>query len=967
MCRVQGDVFAQISQKKTKNTPKVDTATAIRDTLSPAVRDSLYKVRKDSLTRAQMKKDIETTIKYQAEDSIVLDAENKTVYLYDKSKVDYGSRHITSSTLDFDMNTSIVTARYGKDSVGNKIDVPVFEEGKDTYEAEYIRYNYRTKRGQVKEIVTKQGEGVIHGEVVKKEPTNEMYVEHAEYTTCDLREPHFTIKATRIKVIPKKKIITGPFNLQIDDIPTLLAFPFAVFPTPKKRGSGIIMPSYGESRNNGFFLSNLGGFLALNDYMGYHLVSDLYTSGGYRINNYLDYKSRYAFTGRLNFAYTNLINNPDEPYTRSLQNNIWVRWNHTALNKGTGKFNASVNAGSPNFNRNTEFNVNTRQTANFSSNVSYSNLIKRTPFAYSVALRQEQNIATKIMNFDLPSANFNMQRQYPFKNIQGFVRKIEPIKNINYAYSSTFSNKIGNLLSNTRPSEWIVTPFIGTSTVLGAVSREALRNQADSAATVEAYLADSTASANYYRPDTLSASRLFSNFGKYSKWTATHSIPISTSIKVMRYFNVNPNFTYSEQWYDRSYDYSEVDQNGLRKVKVDTTRGLDLNKNATRKWNAGASITTRIYGTFYIKKWNMEALRHTLVPTLGYTYAPDFSYQEWGPRIRIRNDTSFAANPYRYFNRFSGQGSNTLNNQKERQDINFSLGNTFELKVRDVKDTTKIAYKKIKILDNLNIGSSYNIMADSFNLRDINISARTRLFEIIDINFGAVMDPYYYENYNQVLTSIGHNVYRRRRYLAWNQLPEEGETESSSLNLTPESQGIGRITSMNFNIGSQFRSKAGKGKKIPMYGDGTDRYFIGGPQVPYVDFNLPWTLRVNYRLDYNRYTSGGTYGSTENRILIERSSFRNNISLGGDVSLSAKWKWGFTTGYNLTTGTNNRNQDGISNTVFNISRDLHCWIFTFQWAAYPLTFQYFLATLAVKASTLADLKIPRRSVPFRDN
>ncbi|MFN0048012.1 MAG: putative LPS assembly protein LptD [Cytophagales bacterium] len=923
-------------------------------------KDTTNTLKSDTLaadtTQKKPQRDIETTIDYTAEDSIVIDAQTKQAFLYRDAKVEYGKMKMTAHTIDMDYNTNIVNAAYGRDSLDNKIGIPIFNEGSDAYEAGGIKYNYKSKRGQVKQIVTKQGDGVIRGTVVKKEPNNTMYVDGASYSTCDLREPHFCIKMLQIKVIPKKKIVTRAFNLQLDDIPTPIAFPFGVFPIPKRRGSGLIFPSPGESQQRGFFVSNLGFFWAVNDYIGLTFLTDQYSVGGLgtgRYNTVLDYKSRYSFSGKFSATFSNLKDNPDDPIKRVNTEQIWINWSHVPITKGTGKFSASVNAGSGNFNRNNSFNAQTRQTGNFSSTLSYSNVIKKTPFSYAISGRQDQNIATGVMNFVLPEASLNMNRIYPLKEIP-VINKVDWVKKLQFSYRTNFTNRVANILSNT-------TAATRGYELSNAISVNKLNpNSVDYLSEPGNYSADTARINKFYRADTVQTERFFREFTQNSRWNMTHSIPVSTTFKLFKYFNFTPNFNYTETWYQSKYSFSSADTNSTRgtainSVKVDTLNSFE-GGNLARKYdmNGGISATTRIYGTFYIKKLGIEAIRHTLIPTIGYTYKPNFVKETYQ-----RIDTVQGKIPI-YIDKFTGLRVADPSNVKDASEsISFGLANTFEAKVVDKKDTSKTEkkFKKLMLIDNLSISNNYNLRADSFNLGNFQISARTKLFGLLDINFSTIFNPYRFESMG-VDTFTGYEKFKHTKSLAWNNVDKQ---DDEKLNFKwDDKQGLGHFVSANLAVSTRFTGKK-KGNKIDQLTNGTDRQFMYNSFAPgYVDFTLPWTLSLNFNMLYNRYSGTPSPNST----FTDKSSFRNNLAISGDFTVTAKWKLGYTTGYDFNPLPG---RDNISTTQLNISRDLHCWYATFSTALYPATFQYFLFTIGIKAPALSDVKFPRRSTPFRDN
>ncbi|MDX5417790.1 MAG: LPS-assembly protein LptD, partial [Hymenobacteraceae bacterium] len=238
----------------------------------------------DTIMSTVPKGDIETTIKYSARDSIQFEVDRKVVHLYGDAKINYGTMDLTAAYIQINYDLNTLTATTLTDSTGKEVGTPVFKDGAESYAAKRIAYNYKTKKGRISEVVTQQGEGYIHSEVVKKNEQTEIFGLHNKYTTCNLEHPHFYISAGKIKAIPNDKIMSGPFNLVIADIPTPLGFLFGLFPTPRnKRSSGVIMPTFGESRARGFYLSNGGYYLALNDYIGTRITGDIYSLGGYKV------------------------------------------------------------------------------------------------------------------------------------------------------------------------------------------------------------------------------------------------------------------------------------------------------------------------------------------------------------------------------------------------------------------------------------------------------------------------------------------------------------------------------------------------------------------------------------------------------------------------------------------------------------------------------------------------------------
>ena len=205
---------------------------AIAQVTSPdnAKKTDTLKVKSDSI----IKGDIETTIKYYAKDSIVSDIIEQILYLSGDAKITYGKIELTATQIEINQKTNIVTARRLPDSLGRLRGTPKFTDAGETYEADSMRYNFKTQRGVIQGGVTKQGEGFMSIDRAKRDAAGIIYGRHGKYTTSNLKHPHWYIDASKIKLIPEKQVITGPFNMVVSDVPSPLGFAFGIFPFTEK-------------------------------------------------------------------------------------------------------------------------------------------------------------------------------------------------------------------------------------------------------------------------------------------------------------------------------------------------------------------------------------------------------------------------------------------------------------------------------------------------------------------------------------------------------------------------------------------------------------------------------------------------------------------------------------------------------------------------------------------------------------
>jgi len=465
----------------------------------------------------QNRGDIDTKIDYSSRDSMHFDLKTQNLYLYGESKVDYGSIKLSADKIVVNWQDKTIKADYSLDSVGNKVGKPVF---------------FQSRKAEISGVITEQDGAFMHGELVKKNADNELFIRNARYTTCNLAEPHFHIQSNRLKVIPKNKIVSGPLNLRFKDIPTFLWLPFGMFPQPKKKASGILVPSYGEERQRGFFLRDGGYYFAINDYIDLRLSGDIYSKGGYAFRTNTTYKKRYKYGGSFGFTYNRFITDDLENPLRT--NDFWVQWNHRPETRGTGSFSASVNGGTRTFNRNNN-QVTQNPTRNinsqFTSNVSYSKTFQGTPLRITSNLRHRQNVSTGAVDLTLPEVTTAVQRIFPLKKI--IKSSKSPLAKLGLSHNFNFRNEISNIIQ-TRSASFATTEENTT--------------------------------------DTLSFKDELGEIFRRGRFGGRHQIPLSTSLPLFKFFTVSPSINYEEIWYTKrlNYAYNEAQE----AVEIDTIQGF---------------------------------------------------------------------------------------------------------------------------------------------------------------------------------------------------------------------------------------------------------------------------------------------------------------------------------------------------------------------------------------------------------
>jgi hypothetical protein len=859
------------------------TPSAVADSLASIGSD----IKSDTIKNIP-KGDIETTIDYSAKDSIRASVDGKMIWLYGNAKIVYGDIKLEAEEITIDYGQNTLTANGRRDSLGQRVGYPVFTNGAEVYETKDIIYNFKTRRARISEVVTAQGEGFLHSGAAFKNENDEILSINNSYTTCNLEHPHFRIRSTKTKAIPNDKIVSGPFFLEFNDIPLPAAFLFGMFPAKQESTSGIIFPSFGEEKRRGFNMRGGGYFFDISEYVKLAVTGDLYSKGGHALYANSSYVKRYAYNGTVNFAYSKNPDGDDRIETDSDTRDFRLTWSHSPQSKGTGRFAASINAATATFNKNNNLMYGTSSdlyssslnniTAKLSSNVSYSKRFSGTPFSMGLNLSHNQDLQTREVDLQLPTLSVNMTNIYPFQSKTG---KTGPLDNLSLSYSMNASNRITNNL--------------------GRITEKA---NADSIA-----------------PFT------FDNFGRYienGKKGIRHTLPVSFSFKALRFFTISPSFSYEEKWYGEriNWAYDEVTKEYYKDEIV---------KEFTRvaNYNTSVGLTTRLYGMYNVKNPNrsIKAIRHVVNPSVSFNYTPDFTRNEnYFKRFDFNKGTPEAYTEYKSLHEGAVYGGSGTGKSSA---IGFGIGNNVEMKVKNEKDSVA---RKVMLLNNFSINSSYNLIADSFKLANISMAANTNLLDnLINMNLSATLDPY---EIIDVFDEDGNVTRERRRD-----------------NVIFGRGGFGRITSAALNLSTNLnpkgRSKQTSSREKIAKSDLPEQekeFLLKNPDV-YVDFDIPWNLNLGFNMRYTHAVSS-------------EPKFVQSLQASGDVSLSEKWKVTYSSGYDFE-------NKAFTQTNLGISRDLHCWTMNVNWVPFG-RFQSFYFVIAVKASILQDLKLERRK-PWFDN
>ena len=609
------------------DTTIADNVQRTADSLQSQIDDIQHPVdsiNQQSVSDSQSKTFLEDKIERSCNDSTIQDFRNNKIRYYGGAKVVYEDITIEADFIEFDFETRTVFAKGLLDSVGKLHGTPVFIEGDKRYQSESMTFNFETKKGIITKVFTEDEMGYIHGSRIKKMEDNTIHIKSGSYTTCSNPEhPHFEFHFGKAKVIPDDKIVTGPAYFKLEETPLPIGVPFGIFPTSKGQRNGLIIPSWGESANRGFYLENGGFYWGINENMDLQIVGDIYTRGSWAVKPTFRYNKRYAFNGSFSgsYAVNKIGSKGSADYNESTD--FKVRWVHKQDPKARPKssFSADVYIVSSNYNKYNAISSNEYLSNTFQSSVAYQTSFGGL-FNFTANASHSQNTLTRIMTVTLPELTLNMNRVYPFKKL-GNPAKKRWYKDIYLSYTANAKNYVS--------------------------------------------MADSL----YFKPGWLDNMQN----------GIQHRIPITMPIKLFKYITWTTSATITDRMYFRYYDKQWVEDPSMSAGGYLKTDTINQFRNVF-SFDVTTALTTKIYGQVNFKKGPIRAIRHVFTPSVGMSYNPDFSKDFWN-----YYDTYYDANGIeQLYSMFQGNIYGTPPSGQAGR-INYSFGNNLEIKVPSRKDT----------------------------------------------------------------------------------------------------------------------------------------------------------------------------------------------------------------------------------------------------------------------------------------
>ena len=841
------------------DTQKLNSKTNPPLLLEKKIIDTNIVVTRDTLSFKTSKDALDAPVYYHAEDSMVIYVPTGLAVLYGKkASVKYLDNELYSPRIQFDQHSSLVSAYLIKDSNGNVIAYPEFNQADLKTKSDSIRFNMKTGKGITKGTYTQQGEIYVYSERFKKTSADVFYAYKGRFTTCNLDTPHFSFVSKKIIFYNKKMAITGPVHPEFENVPIPVYLPFGIYPLKTGRHSGILAPTFNANDELGIALEGLGYYKVLSDNWDVVLRGTLYSYGGWVANISPRYFKRYRYQG--NFALDiQHLRNLDKQGAR----NFNIRWTHSSDTKARPgvSFSASLNAGSSGFNSSVPNSPQRNFQNQLNSSITYSKIWKDKPFNISVSGNHNQNTNSKLININLPDIGFNVNTLYPFRR-----------KEVIGAY------------------KWYENLGIALNTNVKSLS-------------------------SFY--DT--SGSFIKQFSEKYQWGASHNVPITLSLPQLGNFQIAPSISYQEKWYQEKLTktWNSTDK------KIDTA--IKKGFYTAREMSFGMGVSTRIFGMYtFKKKSKVQAIRHEIRPTLSASYKPDMNRKNF---YTVQVDTSGHTGRYTFYERsvFGAFGEGKFGG------LNFGIDNNIQMKVKNKKDTSENAVRKITLIDGLSISSSYNFLEDSFKLKPFNLSMRTNLFDKISISAGAIVVPY-------LTNSKGEFIDK----LVWTKKIALGKLTSANIAMQTQFKGGDKKEKLPVNNNLQ-NNQLNTISGLPLNEYQQEAAYINNNPAEFANFNIPWSFSLSYSFNYNRVPNGLGTGY--------KGYVTQNANWSGTLNLTPKWQIGLNGSYNIT-------QKELGMISMYLTREMHCWQMAINISPVG-KYRSFNISISPKSGLLRDLKINR--------
>ncbi|MFI5200977.1 MAG: putative LPS assembly protein LptD [Candidatus Kapaibacterium sp.] len=857
--------------------PSVDTTASKLKQIRPGLElpDSLY------IARDTVKGDIDTIVRYTANDSTVFSIPEKKMTLVGKAIVEFQDRELDAHTIVMDFQHNLMHA-YSRniDSVLNSEvtfhrvmtrdtnraknrGAPKLTEGGTVYEGEIIVYNFKTKQGTTQLGTTEMQGGFYYGEKIKQVAPKTLFVQNGRYTTCDEPHPHYYFASPEMKVNMGGQIFAAPVYLYVADVPIFM-LPFGMFPDHESgRHSGLIPPSYQTQGGRGYGLTHLGYYEVWSDYADSRIQSDIYTVGGYNIDFQSEWMKRYLLNSAasIEVGYGKTRFSSGDPFQKDWLVNAQLP--NLQLGYQTA-LSANLSFQSDGYFQSIARNFAQYLTQQVTSNAAFSTSWPDAGVSLGINYSRSQSLLDGTYQESSPQLNLSKTTWFPFQSADG--SPVNPtLASLGIGYNFSASHNLSRSTS---------TPGVTTDTSLYTTSES---------------------------------------------YSMLHSPSISISPK-LGYFTISPYFSMSDAWLVREHTLSNP-----RKVIIhnDTTSDTVAEYDTTTEhrfmnlfnYNTGVNISTTLYGIANIGAFGIEAIRHTIQPTIGLSYLPDLSTQNYKP---ILNPLT---GQYDYYNIFNGEPNGTIVGQGKSATMTMGLSNNFEAKVdRQVtKDSTAVDHVKLFAI---NAGTGYNLVTKLLSPLSLNASSSIGTLFSLSGNASFSFYPANYVGGDSTQYSLAslHQFFIR--------------PTSASASLNGSFSAPTTLNGENYDsVRRLFNITSPEDERALFFGG----YYPG----EYIDIPFRPKWNINYGLSYQQ--SFSQTGATVRDF---------GATLALTLPLTVNWSFTTSASYDLL-------NKQIIIPELDVTRDLHCWVMHFSYRPPNSAVSGFNLTIQIKAPQLQDIKLTR--------
>lgn len=810
-------------------------------------------------------------VDFEAQDSVVFEFEPERIaYLYGNAEVRHPEGTLKAGKITLNLSTNIMEA--SAESPDDTLSYPVLTREGEEIRSKRILYNYKTDKGLFDAARVTIDKGSITGNKVKRSSPDVVFIEEGQYSTCELDHPHFYIQAQQMKVFEEDEIFFTNAQLYILDIPYPVVFPFGYIPSRlEEEQTGLLEPTYAYQQQDerGIGLQNLGWFQEFNEYLTGQVSFDVFTSGTFYVDTRLDYRRTNAYNGNIQIGYSRDrgLESTDPDFAIDVQRSL--RLQHSQDLTPFSSISANINLQTQDFFAANSYDISERARNQTSSNIRYSYQDPENRFDFRISGRINQNFTRGSTTVSGPDASFSTRSMTPFE-------RTGPQAGQNWYETLT-------LRYNT-----------------------SLRTRFDYTPVDDAQYGffDSLLDRQKHRQAT--------GEDRHIDFGLEQSMRGNTQLITSEYVNFTTNFNYNEYWLPQTVRqfYDE---------ETEQTQSEIVTEFATaRDFDVGTNLSTTLYGRSNAKIGSLDGFRHTLRPSISYSYNPDFSDPFWGVYEEVEGHPEGDT-----YSRFQGSpiGGPSAG---ESQSVSLSLSNQLETRHVTRDSTGEQSSETLRLIDDLRASVSYNFAADTRPLSDLTARLRTSFFDNVRFNV----------NTN------------------WSFYARDEEGASMDRYMWQENQGFARLSNIRISASTDFQ---GGDNGRPEFTQSQARYpaeydpldqsrFTGYDSAfnhqPVQRLHAPWSFGLSFSYQWRRLASGDT---SESAVL----NFQN-IS----IQLTPEWQVGTEMGYDFV-------DKEFTPSRFRVSRTLHCWNLSFEWNPFD-DFPFYAFRLSVNDSQIQSLfqKLP---------